>query len=81
MGGDHWAGGKEDHPENPIWLCKGGVQLRVEPSQTPNPEGAYEEGAGDTVTNKTDKHPDPLVLTFWAGHYSNSMRVMKESTC
>lgn len=54
MGGDHWGGSKEDHPENPIWLCKGGVQLRVEPSQTPNPEGAYEEGAGDTVTNKTD---------------------------
>lgn len=26
----------------------------MEPSQTPNPEGAYEEGAGDTVTNKTD---------------------------
>lgn len=32
LGGDHWGGDKEDYPKNPIWLCKGGVQLRLEPS-------------------------------------------------
>lgn len=45
--------GQEDHPENPIWLCKGRGSAWGGASQTPN-QRAYEEGAGDTVTNKTD---------------------------